>query len=71
MKPSQEVVNAAIAEVLAGFDKGERWELISDMKHEIQKKLVGIGVHPKTPVDVFLDDEGNATVRVGTFSEWN
>ena len=69
--PTPEAVEREIRKILEQYEKGERWELLSDVRHEIDLMCRRLGIDPKTPVRVDLDENNNFIIHFGYFTETN
>lgn len=47
-----------------------RYELLSDIRHDIDLLVKRLGISPKTPVDVQIED-GEVLIRFGSFPNRN
>lgn len=61
-----------IRAVLDNYPDGtyDHAELISDVRHDLDKLLARLGLSPKTPLKVYVED-GVLTVSLGTFLDRN
>lgn len=66
-------VREGIEEILARYPNGrgyDKFELLSDVRHDLDLMLKRLNISPKTPIDVLYED-GILTIRFGRFPDRN
>ncbi len=73
MSKLHEALQEGLQEILDNYPNGreyDREELYLDVRHDISKLMIKLGIEPKTPVDVHMDD-GQLVIRFGSFPNRN